>query len=253
MLKLARFRWRWIPFIATVLVAATGISLGQWQMRRAAEKEAIGQRVAERERLPAVPLDLSHAKSDHADDLLFRTVFVTGEFLRDWPVYLDNRPHNGVAGFYVLMPLKVTGSGLNVLVARGWVPRDPADRTKRPALITPSGEVRIAGRVVQGTGHVLQLGTASALQPGAILQNAGPADFAHDAHLPMPDFIIEQTDDRPAGGTPIRDGLVRDWPQPSAGRERNLGYAFQWYALAATAIIFFLVTGFRRGTNKSAP
>jgi cytochrome oxidase assembly protein ShyY1 len=58
----------------------------------------------------------------------------------------------------------------------------------------------------------------------------------------MQPFVIEQLSD-------TRDGLIRDWPRPSTGIDRHLGYAFQWYALAATAFIFFVVTGFRRGTK----
>jgi surfeit locus 1 family protein len=245
-----RFRWRWIPFIATVVVVAIGVALGQWQLRRADQKEAIALRIAQREKLPPLSLDSATVQTDHPDALLFRTVLVSGEFQRDWPVYLDNRPYQGIAGFYVLMPLKMAGSELHVLVARGWVPRDPADRAKRPTLVTPAGQVRITGRITQDAGRLLQLGQAMPLQAGAILQNVRPADFARDAHLPMVDFIVEQSGDTQAGGMPVKDGLVRDWPQPSSGSERHLGYAFQWYALAATALIFFLVTGFRRGTNK---
>jgi surfeit locus 1 family protein len=201
--------------------------------------------------LPPLSLDPAQVRSENPDALLYRTVLVSGEFLRDWPVYLDNRPYQGIAGFYVLMPLKLAGSDLHVLVARGWVPRDPNDRAKRPALITPAGEVRIKGRVSQNAGRLLQLGRAASLQAGAILQNVQPADFARDAHLPMLDFLIEQSGDTQAGGTQVKDNLVRDWPQPSSGSERHLGYAFQWYALAATAFIFFLVTGFRRGPNNA--
>jgi surfeit locus 1 family protein len=40
---------------------------------------------------------------------------------------------------------------------------------------------------------------------------------------------------------------VRGWPRPSTGVEKHRGYAFQWYALAGMALVFFVVTGFRRG------
>ena len=39
------FRFRPIPFVATVLLVALGVSLGQWQDRRAAGKIAVQQRV----------------------------------------------------------------------------------------------------------------------------------------------------------------------------------------------------------------
>jgi len=58
-------------------------------------------------------------------------------------------------------------------------------------------------------------------------------------------LLLQQTSD-------TGDGLVREWPQPAVGSERNRGYAFQWYALAAMAFVFFVVTGFRRGTKQEA-
>jgi surfeit locus 1 family protein len=43
---------------------------------------------------------------------------------------------------------------------------------------------------------------------------------------------------------------VRDWPAPALGVERHKGYAFQWYALAAMAVIF-CDDRIRRGKNKN--
>ena len=57
---------------------------------------------------------------------------MTGEFVRDWPLYLDNRPQDGRAGFYLLMPLRIAGSNMHVLVARGWLPRYTAERGRLP-------------------------------------------------------------------------------------------------------------------------
>ena len=37
------FRLRWVPLVATVVVCAIGISLGNWQMRRAEEKRVLQQ------------------------------------------------------------------------------------------------------------------------------------------------------------------------------------------------------------------
>jgi cytochrome oxidase assembly protein ShyY1 len=78
--------------------------------------------------------------------------------------------------------------------------------------------------------------------PGAILQNLTVAEFAAASKFTMQPFVIEQSSD-------THDGMVRDWPLPSVGIERHLGYAFQWYALALTAFLFFVVTGYRRGTK----
>lgn len=233
------FRFRWVPFVAAALAVVLGVSLAQWQTRRALEKEAIEAKMSARE--AAAPLDLNSALP-RIDEAEFRRVVVKGEFIRDWPVYLDNRPYQGNAGFYLLMPFRIAGSDKHILVARGWVKRDIFDRTRLPSITTPSGVMQIEGVIRRHPGHVLQLGRAEPLRPGAIVQNLDMQDFAQASKLNTVPLMIEQVSD-------TRDGLVRDWSRPSAGVEKHRGYAFQWYALAVTALIFFVVTGFRRGTK----
>jgi surfeit locus 1 family protein len=237
-----KFRFRWVPFIAAVVAVVIGVSLGNWQMRRAAQKEAIGSKLTARESAPPVMLDFAVVPGD---DIEYRRVVVEGEFVTDWAVYLENRPHNGVPGFYLLMPLKIGKSNRHVLVVRGWLPRDPVDRMNLPRIDTPRGIVRIEGQARSNPSRLLQLGDAAPLQPGAIVQNVTVDELAQASGLAMQPFVLQQLSD-------TGDGLARDWPEPSSGIDKHRGYAFQWYALAATAFIFFVVTGFRRGTGQEA-
>jgi len=48
----------------------------------------------------------------------------------------------------------------------------------------------------------------------------------------------------------IEDGLIRDWDKPDSGASKNIGYAIQWFLLAATAIIIFLVLNVKRKNSK---
>jgi cytochrome oxidase assembly protein ShyY1 len=235
------FRMRLVPLLATVMLVALGIALAQWQTRRAAEKEHILQQILQRGAEAPLVLDGQRLQGQQ---LAYRKVLLRGEFRRDWPLYLDNRPLHGVAGFYVLMPFKLQGSEMYVLVARGWIPRDPLVRTRLPVLVTPSGAVEVQGVVREQLDRVMQLGAATSLKPGDIVQNLSPADLAKQLQVTMQDFVVEQTSTSP-------DSLQRDWPLPSSGADRNRGYAFQWYALSAMALIFFVVTGFRRGKQAS--
>jgi surfeit locus 1 family protein len=143
------------------------------------------------------------------------------------------------------MPLRIDGSDTHVLVARGWLPRDAADAAKLPPYATPAGRVSVEGLVKASVGHIMQLGTPELVRPGAIVQNIEPAQFAQASGLKLQPFFIEQGAAAPAG-----DGLVRNWPAPSLGVEKHQGYAFQWYALALMALLFFVITGIRRGTNQ---
>ena len=238
------FRFKLIPCIAMLAVVVAGVALGNWQQRRAEEKTALSQRLAAGVAAAPLVLDGAPLSEAAAKDVAFRRVQASGEFVRGWPLYLDNRPYQGRAGFYVLMPFKIAGSDMHVLVVRGWLPRDPQVRDKLPFYTTPMGKVTLQGTARLDAGHLLQLGAAPMLRPGAIVQNADPAQVAAASSLPMQPFVIEQT----GAAQPGDDmGMVRDWPAPELGVDKHRGYAFQWYALAATAFIFFVWNGFRRG------
>lgn len=235
-------RGRWIALAATLVVAISGVLLGQWQTRRGDEKQAIQTRMSERATAPAIILDGAANRLDPAQGE-YRQVRLRGQFLPDWTVYLDNRPYQGRPGLYVLTPFKIAGTNSAVIIERGWIPRDLNDRSKLPVLPTSQGELEIAGVLRLGAGHLLQLGSPEPIRSGAMLQNLDIAAFAKVSGISLLPFVIEQRVDLHNS----RDGLVRDWPSASLGIERHRGYAIQWYALALMAIIFFVVTGFRSG------
>ena len=102
----------------------------------------------------------------------------------------------------------------------------------------------IEGVARGNAGHVMELGQAAPLAPQAIVQNADIGQLAQASGLALQPMLIEQTSPQSAGLP------VRDWPAPDLGADKHRGYAFQWYALALTAFLFFVFTGCRRA-NKS--
>jgi cytochrome oxidase assembly protein ShyY1 len=236
-----RFRFRTVPFIATLILVLLGIALGNWQTRRAFEKTALQARLEQG--MAAPPQVLDGGAIDPAR-LEFHRVIVTGEFIPDWPVFLDNRPSASRSGFILLMPFKIAGADKAVLVARGWLPRNAAEHDRLPAFTTPTGRVTLEGRAVRQMARVMQLGTPAALQPNAIVQNTSPAEVAGASGLDLLPVVIEQT-----GPSLPGEALVRSWPAPSLDIDRHKGYAVQWYALAAMAFLFFVITGFRSGRS----
>jgi len=234
------FRFRPIPFVATVLLVALGVALGNWQQGRAQYKAALQARIGERG--ADAPLQLGPAPAELAP-LEFRRVSVAGRFVDAWPVFLDNRPMRGQVGYYLVMPFKIAGSEMHVLVARGWLPRQ-AEYGKLPRIDTPQGTVTIEGIVTANPGRLMQLGTPAPLAPNAIVQNVEVAGFAEASGLALQPFFVQQT-----GPAMADEVLVRDWPAPSAGIDKHRGYALQWYGLAAMAFLFFVITGIRSGTK----
>lgn len=234
------FRFRLIPLLVTIALFVVGMSLGQWQTRRALEKEQIAIMMSQRSQMTALT---SRQLTATDDELAFHRISLQGQFVAGFPLYLDNRPLHGVAGFYVLMPFKIQGSDQHLLVARGWQPRNPLTRTQMPELNTPGGTIVLDGIARANFDRVMQLGSTEKIVPNAILQNVNVADVSRQTGLKLLSFVMEQTSASP-------DGLQRDWPMPSAGSDKHRAYAFQWYALSLMAVIFFVVTGFSRGKNR---
>lgn len=239
---MAAFHFRPVPFVATLLAVALGCGLSYWQTQRAHQREAIEAMLQQRERQPAIALP----EQVDVQSMAYTRVELVGEFAQHWPIYLDNRPMNGAAGIVVLMPFHLQGRDRYVLVARGWLPRNADNRSVIKPYATPSGVVHLQGTLRASSGHVFQLGQPAPLQPGALIQNLDDGAFELASHLPTYPFIVEQTSN-------TDDGLLRDWPRASAGSERNRGYAFQWLALAATALAFFIVTSFKKSDTTSQP
>ena len=228
-----RARWRrWALLLATLLGMALTAALGRWQLSRAAGKLELAAATAARERLPLLDGATLAAPpgADGLPALLQRRVVLRGHWLAPHTLYLDNRPMNGQAGFYVFTPLRLSGREAVVLVQRGWVPRNQRERAALPPVQTPDGEVELAGRLVEHPPRVFQLG---AEQPGPIRQNLDLAALRAETGLPLAPLVVQQL------GAPS-EGLRRDWPAPGTGVERHYGYAFQWFGLCALIALLFL-------------
>jgi surfeit locus 1 family protein len=48
----------------------------------------------------------------------------------------------------------------------------------------------------------------------------------------------------------IEDGLIRAWEKPESGASKNIGYAVQWFSLAITTFIIFIVLNVKRTNSE---
>lgn len=239
-------RRRWLPTLAAGCVAALALSLGNWQLRRADEKRALGERAAQAATAAAIVVPAAPVDPAGLDG---RRVRVRGRFVADRTVFVDNRTHKGVAGVHVATPVRIEGSGLHVLVLRGWIARDPRDRSRLPEVRTPTDTVEIEGIAEASLQQALELRGAPAPGPADRLwQNLSIERYAAWSGLPLQTVVVRQYD-LPA----TDDGLVRDWPEPRLDVDKHLGYAFQWFALAAaTAGLWAWFTFFRHRDDDTS-
>ncbi len=232
----------WLLGGACMIAIAGTCALGVWQVRRGEAKEALQQRIVRAESAPPVVPDASVRAS--TDGFLYRQLAFTGRWRPDRVVYLDNRPQDGRVGLYVLMPLHVGPPlDVDVIVNRGWIPRDAADRERIAAYRTPTGDVTVTGVALPDEPRLLELGREPPHRLGAIWQNFAFDDFARLAGRSPLRLVLRQNRDGGPGSSsprPESDGLVRDWPEAGgvmqAQIDRHRGYAFQWFALSLTLV-----------------
>jgi surfeit locus 1 family protein len=240
---MTRRYWAWIAAVAGI---ALTVALGNWQTRRGEQKLALQAQWDAAQ--AAAPTPLTAATAAQIAQRLPVRVQLQGEWLADKSVWLDNRQLDGRAGLWLVTPLR-GADGAVVLVNRGWAARDPADRNRLPPLPAGAGTVAIEGTALARVPRLLELGgSPEAGSLPAVWQNLDLAAYQRASGKPVLPLVVQQT-------STADDGLIRRWTPPATGVERHRGYAFQWYALAATiALIAVALEGRRRRavTRKDA-
>lgn len=224
---------RILVLVAALATAGLTARLGFWQLGRAEEKLALQASRDGRARLPALQADELARDPARVAQQTDRRVQLSGTWLADASVYLENRTMSGRVGFFVVTPL-VLDDGRLLAVQRGWLPRDAADRTRLMPYATPAGRVQLQGHIAPTASRLYQLGAAAS---GPIRQNLDLDDYARELRRPLAPFVVVQDDAEP--GTPA-DGLQRQWPQPASDVHKHYGYAFQWFGLSALVVILYV-------------
>ena len=234
-----RFHHSLPALLATVAVVALCLRLGFWQLDRAETKASWQQQ--QQDRAAEAPLSLSEALAlAEPGNYPLR---VRGRFDNDRVILLDNRVLDRVAGYHVLTPLQSDG-GNWVLVNRGWIARG-ADRDVLPEIAPISGSVEVEGFTYQYSDRTFTLADDDLSSPvwPLRLQKIEIDALAAVLGVELAPFEIRV---RPDAELESAEQMPRIWHDPVMGPEKHHGYAVQWFAMATAALLFFLITGFRR-------
>lgn len=226
------------PSLVTCCLLALLLSLGFWQLDRAAQKRALLEAYGDRP--TDTPFQLSPGFAPDAD-WRYRRAEAVGSYMADRQFLLDNRVYRGRAGYQVLTPLRIADTDYAVLVNRGWVPQG-ATRADLPALPTPAdAELRVEGLVDLPHDKVFVLGEGEDRDPGwpKVLQRIRLELQAEQLGLRLLPLVLLLAEDQPGG-------FVRDWNPIVIGPERHVGYAVQWFALAAVLVILYFWVNVRK-------
>ncbi|AXS83734.1 MULTISPECIES: SURF1 family protein [Marinobacter] len=229
-----QFDWRLLVFSGVFLPVL--ISLGVWQLNRAAEKQLLldqwQQEAVNLDWPDMVALDLSNG----------RPVTLTGLYgNRNW--LLDNRTRDGVPGYEVLTVFRPV-SGPPVVVNRGWV-QAPRTRDQLPEVDPPDGVFTLQGRISDYPVPPVLGDQPPATGPWPRRVQSLSKEAARAEIPELPGRIVRLSGDHQPGA------YRADWKPDLMGPQTHYGYATQWFALAVALTILTIVASYRKtGANN---
>ena len=209
--------------VIAVLVAATCVNLGLWQLRRLDERRALNAEILDRG--AASPLSIEDV-AGNATAEPYRRATARGTYDVEHEVLVYGRSLDGEAGQHVVTPLLLPDGGA-VLVVRGWVPFAMQAAPVRAAA-PPANEVRVGGFLAPDEGD----GSVAPDADGVVrvLDVEGIASSLPNDVFPLPLQLAEQTPPQP-GSLPI------PVPLPELSEGPHLSYAIQWFSFALVALV----------------
>lgn len=225
-------RPRWIAYLLlAVLFGVATANLGLWQWHRHEEKVERRALVEGNYDAPAVPVAalLPDPGGAFPGPEQWRRVQARGTYREAHQHLVRNRPHRGVFGYEVLVPLDL-GDGTAVTVDRGWV-RNAATATTLPDVPPPpAGEVTVTGWLRPAEpdlGRDLPAGQLASVDLGRLASATGldllPGYLVLDGEEPAP--------------------AVRPEPlePPDTGLGSHFAYALQWWLTVPVGLVLVLV------------
>ncbi len=229
--------------IATGVFLLLFARLGVWQLDRAELKEGLLDEIQSRQSMEEIT---SLAVDMDAEDLAWRRARLSGVFQPSPLVLLDNRVRGGLPGYFVYSVFQTT-AGYNILVNRGWVQAMPR-REELPEIFTPPEAVEVYGslKLPPRTGRLLAENTDEVLHERFIRLQFLDLDYVNRNYdLDVVPMVLRLDEGASAS-------FETAWTSPATGKEKHLGYAFQWFAMATALAVIFVVLNSKRIGNNDA-
>ena len=231
---------RLVLTLAAALGVALFCTLGAWQYGRGVEKERL--LAAQSAALAAAPRQLPQALENASEGI--ERVEGSVEYVAPL-LLLDGQSNHGRIGLRAYAVARVAAQRA-VLVDLGWLPM-PADRSLPAQTVPAAREVRGTLAPWPGQGLRAAENPWPADATGVLLTYLDREEIEHHLGVPLAARVLRLDPAADHGYERSRDLLPNTLPP-----ERHFGYALQWYALAATVAVVWLVLTLR-SSHKGKP
>jgi surfeit locus 1 family protein len=221
-----RLHWTALSLVGVLLFSM----LGRWQLHRADEKRVLFEGFAAGSAaVMELPTGLDPASR-------YQRVRARGRYDSSRQFLLDNMSHDGVPGYHVLTPL-LRANGSVVVVDRGFVPSS-GDRSVLPSVRVSEMPREVTGRADFLPRPAVELAAPPASGWPRLVSFPDTAGLAAALGAAVHPQVLLLDAAEP-------DGYLRDWQPPGMPPGRHIGYAVQWFGLAAAVLVAWIVLGFQ--------
>lgn len=240
--RFTQFKQSWFVTLVTLCCIPLFIKLGLWQYSKAEQKMALQAQYDASELHQTVPMPTDFS---HPEQLRYKQVEVSGQYVKEYQILLDNQVEGEAAGYHVITPLKIDGKDAMVLVDRGWIVASD-NHTDLPEIEVPAGTQTVSGQlwVPSKKFYTLSPQQTSKNQWQVLWQNMDMEAYASAVPVKVLPVVIRMSPNN-------QGGFIRNWIRPDDRIATHLGYAYQWFGFAFTTLAIYLFLGFRRGSQAS--
>ncbi|MGK0440911.1 MAG: cytochrome oxidase assembly protein ShyY1 [Pseudohongiellaceae bacterium] len=204
--------------------------LGFWQLDRADEKRQL--QALYKQRAASQPVAITEL--NNPEQMRYKPVFLQGQYLPQWNVLLDNKIYHGSFGYEILTAFKLNKTQQIVWVNRGWIKGDRA-RLSLPIITEPrAGQQRLIAELYIPQGSMLQLGEDNNKQWPRRVQTIDIDRLQQEMQQDMFPYSVRLAENSVGM-------LERNWMVVNIAPAKHTGYAVQWFAMAAMAVIITLL------------
>ena len=218
----------WMTLCAFPVLIAL-LALGTWQLERLSWKESL---IAERRaKLAFPPIDIAKIKTIHWRKYEYRLVELSGRFLHEKEMFLQNSVRRGMAGKQIITPF-LNDSGGHILVDRGWVPISSA--TSLVKFNRPTGRVKLTGVIREGIAPSTWTPDNRPRIDLWFYVDVGQMSNKWDISNFYPFYVRTQFDSGKTGyplGTDFQVKIPNN----------HLQYAITWYGIAVALVIICMI------------
>lgn len=225
-----------LMLIAGVLIVLAMLRLGVWQLDRADQKHTLYLQQKAKSERASVPFGSLDVQNAQLQELRYTNTEVSGRYLSQGTIFIDNQVLNGQVGYQVFSPFLPTGSQTLLLVNRGWVPVGESRETA-PSVDTPSVPLKLLGRLNNPPAQPPMWDDDYAVAQGAVWAYLPIEQYAAQFQFDVLPLVLELAPDQ------TFDAQLRvAWSGVKQnGAAKHQGYALQWFAMAAAFVVLCLV------------